>query len=328
MASDGTRPLRLLVIEIGSCGPCTPAAALLQGGAHARFAMTRVRLLQQALRRLDGERFDALVFDASRLDAPGQEAAAIARLNEHRPDLPIIVLGRDEDDMRAIPAIRAGAQDYLARGHHDAATLARRIRYAVERKRLEAAMARRALRDPLTGLANRTLFRTALDKALNRAARAGTLVAVLYLDLDRFKPINDTMGHAFGDSVLRQVARALAASLRRGDTACRVGGDEFAFILEGLEHRDGAASASRKILDVLARGIRVEGRRMSLAGSIGIALYPETAEDADALIERADAAMYVVKAEGGHGYRLFEAGGRSARTGSSRLSAQQRSAPP
>ena len=179
------------------------------------------------------------------------------------------------------------------------------IRDVSDRKAHEEHLLLRALYDPLTGLANRALFREHVDKALARLRRTPARPhAVLFVDLDGFKTINDSLGHAAGDEVLAEVGRRLKRWMRPGDTAARLGGDEFAVLLENTSQLDTGVLAKR-ILDVLLAPIVVQGKEVVLTGSIGIALS-EPGQDSDALLRNADAAMYTAKAAGKGQYRLFE----------------------
>jgi len=171
------------------------------------------------------------------------------------------------------------------------ATIARDI---TERKRAEEELRRLALHDALTGLPNRLLFHDRLAHALVTAARHGTDVALLLLDLDRFKEINDSFGHHHGDRVLCQVATRLQQVVRAVDTVARLGGDEFAIILPG-DDADGAAVAARKLAEVLDAPLMIEEQALTVGGSIGIAHYPDHGDDAGTLLRRADVAMYAAK---------------------------------
>ncbi len=172
----------------------------------------------------------------------------------------------------------------------------------------EARFRHLALHDPLTGVANRTLFDDRVAHALARAARDGTGLAVLYLDLDRFKQLNDTLGHAAGDRVLVAVAERLVAAVRVGDTVARLGGDEFAVLLEGahrVQAEADAVSVAERIAAALRTPVDVAGVAHRLYASIGIASGSGTAS-ADDLLRGADRAMYVAKARGGNRHALTE----------------------
>ena len=163
---------------------------------------------------------------------------------------------------------------------------------------------RLAFHDPLTGLPNRLLFRDRLDHALLRARREGHQVALLFVDLDHFKRVNDTFGHPAGDQLLRQVAQRLSAALRNEDTVARVGGDEFVVILEGLGDDTDVAEVAEQIIERFGEPLILGDERLLVSLSIGISLYPDDADDASKLLERADRALYRTKAGGRNGYRL------------------------
>jgi len=155
-----------------------------------------------------------------------------------------------------------------------------------------------AYHDELTGLPNRYLLFDRFNQAIARAARQDKLVALLFLDLDGFKTINDTLGHVAGDSLLKQVAARLSACIRTSDTACRFGGDEFVILLSELETRESAAVAARKIRAHLAAPYRTGGTEIQIATSIGMALYPVDGKAYEDLLRQSDVAMYWDKARG------------------------------
>ncbi|HUP94647.1 MAG TPA: diguanylate cyclase [Burkholderiales bacterium] len=158
-----------------------------------------------------------------------------------------------------------------------------------------------ALYDALTGLPNRILLEDRVHQAINRAARSGRLFALMFVDLDRFKPVNDDFGHPVGDLLLQQVGARLEAVTRKEDTVARMGGDEFIVLLTELTSRNEAAIGGQKLLNELNRPFRVESHDISVSGSIGVSIYPEDGHDIGALVSKADAAMYQVKREGRNG---------------------------
>jgi diguanylate cyclase (GGDEF)-like protein/PAS domain S-box-containing protein len=164
-----------------------------------------------------------------------------------------------------------------------------------ERKKAEEQLKYTALHDPLTALPNRRLFEDRLDQAIKTARRAGRQAALLYLDLDDFKPVNDLYGHAAGDLVLREVAMRIQSCIRTSDTAARIGGDEFVVILQDVAGREGAQEVSRKIEDTIARPFSVSGNVCHVGVSIGISLFPDDGTDLKVLMNAADRAMYEVK---------------------------------
>ena len=178
------------------------------------------------------------------------------------------------------------------------------IRDITERKSAEQQIEYQAYHDALTGLANRRLFQEHLSLALALAQRRHTRVAVLFLDLDHFKVVNDSLGHSVGDALLRQVARRLKAAVREGDTVARVGGDEFTIVLQELSRRHDAAIVAQNVLRTVAEPLQVNGHRLYVTTSIGITLYPDDAEDAETLLRNADTAMYRAKSEGRNTYQM------------------------
>jgi diguanylate cyclase (GGDEF)-like protein len=162
-----------------------------------------------------------------------------------------------------------------------------------------------AFRDALTGLPNRLLFDDRVGSAVERCTRDGCTLAVLFVDLDGFKPVNDSFGHAFGDEVLREMARRLKAKTRATDTVARVGGDEFVLLLEGRPDTAAAAQISQGLIDVLTEPVVAQGREVRLSCSVGIAMYPSDGPR-EQLMTHADAAMYAAKRAGGATYAFFE----------------------
>jgi diguanylate cyclase (GGDEF)-like protein/PAS domain S-box-containing protein len=194
-----------------------------------------------------------------------------------------------------------------------------------DRKRAEEEIAFKAYHDPLTGLPNRALFLDRLEIALAQAERSQSPVAVLFLDLDDMKAINDTFGHRMGDQVLQAVGERLVRALRHGDTVARVGGDEFLILLANVDSKEAEATA-KKLLTKLSEPLLVERDELYLTTSVGVALYPVDGRDAETLIRNADGAMYRVKEAGGHDIHLSSRGGGRKTVGRLSLEEQIRAA--
>lgn len=177
------------------------------------------------------------------------------------------------------------------------------VRDISDDKTREQRMLHQAFHDELTGLPNRAFFRVHLDDALTRVRRSSTLAAVAFVDLNKFKPINDTLGHAAGDAVLATLADRLRAGVRASDYVARLGGDEFVVVFEGLHRPEEVEPLAEKLLAAIRAPVPYEDRHLKLDASIGIALYPLDAETPELLVERADQAMYEAKAAR-VGYRL------------------------
>lgn len=174
---------------------------------------------------------------------------------------------------------------------------------AIERKQVETRLHYLARHDQLTGLPNRELFHDRLRTALTRARRDHQRLAVLYLDLDQFKPVNDNHGHDVGDLLLREVATRLAKCVRESDTIGRIGGDEFVVLLNGISLPEHATATARKIAAAISRPFAVAGLRLDISVSVGVAIYPEHGQDDKALLRHADDAMYGAKRQSGKAVR-------------------------
>ncbi|HEY6523366.1 MAG TPA: EAL domain-containing protein [Solirubrobacteraceae bacterium] len=230
----------------------------------------------------------------------------LAQLSDASPMTPIVVIADGDDAEFGLAAIRAGAQDYLVRSELSAPRLARAVSYAVERKRSESALALQALHDPLTALPNRALFVDRLRGALDRSRRTGGPVVVLFLDVDGFKQINDTLGHGAGDRVLMVLAERFRAMLRPMDTVARFGGDEFTFLFEGLDSEQEAALVAQRITQSAGVPLTLGGQQRAVSISIGVYMVNDPEEEIDDVIRQADTAMYRAKDSGGACFEVFE----------------------
>jgi diguanylate cyclase (GGDEF)-like protein/PAS domain S-box-containing protein len=174
-----------------------------------------------------------------------------------------------------------------------------------ERKKTEEKLEQMALYDFLTGLANRVSFNDRLEQALRKARRQNSQTGLMFIDLDRFKEINDTLGHDSGDALLKKVAEWLQKSVRECDTVARLGGDEFAIILENINDHQDATNTADRILTAFTTPVRYDGKEFFTSPSIGIAVYPGDAAKAEDLLKYADLAMYQAKENGGNDYSFF-----------------------
>lgn len=294
-----TETLRVLVVE-DNPGDAELLCTMLEGGAAEHHHVAK---LADAIECLRHETFHAAILDLSLPDAERTEG--LARLRAATDQLPVVVMTGQDDDELAFEAVRDGAYAYLVKGEANTRLLTRTLRYAVERWRvlreLESTRARErhlATHDTLTSLPNRALFLDRLEQAVSSAPRSGRRLGVLFLDLDRFKTVNDTLGHSAGDDLLRAVAERVERTIRRSDTAARLSGDEFAVLATNLPREGDAETVAVKLLETLAEPVAVAGRRHVPAGSIGIATYPSDGEDAGTLLRAADMAMYRAKHSG------------------------------
>ncbi|MDQ3914379.1 MAG: diguanylate cyclase [Actinomycetota bacterium] len=253
--------------------------------------------LGAALRRLDEEAFDVVVVDLT----AGGVTDPVPAIAGAAPKTPVVVVTDEDAEQEGLRAIRAGAQDDFRLGEPAGPAFVRRLRYAAERKKREQLLARHALYDPLTDLANRALFRERLAQALARADRTGRTVAVLWLDLDGFKAATEGWSREKTDELIRQAGVRVHRSVRQVDTVGRPAGDEFTILLEGLSGPAEAELVARKVAFALREPL-LKDPDVTLSASIGIAAYPGTA--ADEILTGAFAALREAKRSARGGYRL------------------------
>ena len=270
---------------------------------QAKFHLTTVGLLKDALQQLTEDTFDVVLLSLQLPD--GRGLGSLNKIQGVSPRVPIVVLGGINDEELALYAVQAGAQDYLVKNQLERNLLIRSLLYAIERKRTEERLSHLAQYDVVTGLPNRVLFRDRLTRALAHAQRKKHIVALMFLDLDHFKSVNDSLGHDVGDQLLKEVAVRLKSCLREGDTIARLGGDEFTIILEEINESENIVNVAQKIIDMMSRSFSVGGQEIFITTSIGIATYPDCGTDQNTLIKNADAALYDAKAHGRSVYRFY-----------------------
>jgi len=259
----------------------------------------------QALEVMQTLKPDVVLMDALMPEMDG--FAACAKLHERDPSPPpVLMITALEDNDSIARAFAAGASDYISKPVNLAVVI-QRVRRIIEASRAERHVKHLAYNDTLTGLSNRTLFMDQLAQRIQHAHENGAQLAVLFLDLDRFKLVNDTLGHDIGDLLLSSVARRIQRSLRGGDCVARFGGDEFTVVLEDTPDPVSAASvAASKICRALSAPFEIGGHEIFVSTSIGIAIYPNDGMGANALLKHADTAMYRAKRTNGC-YAFYEA---------------------
>ena len=287
-------------------------AAVLENVADGIITMDphgRVQSLNAAARRLFGYLPEAVLGSSIEVLVPESDRPHLLRRLLATAGLPasrmelgggIETVGRRMDGS-TFPVELRPSEMSLAGQHVYIVTL----RDISERKAQTDALQYQALHDALTGLPNRTLLGDRLHQAISTAARDHRPLALLMLDLDRFKEVNDTMGHPYGDLILQQVASRIRDLLRESDTVARLGGDEFAILPTGATGREGAVRTAQKLVKALERPFVIDDRIFDISASIGIAIYPENGDDAETLMRHADVAMYVAK-RGKKQYQLYE----------------------
>ncbi|MBF0399435.1 MAG: diguanylate cyclase [Magnetococcales bacterium] len=247
---------------------------------------------------------DLILLDVSMPFMDGFSACDTIRKLAGGARVPILMMTGLSDDESVDRAFEVGADDYVTKPVHWA-VLRQRIRLFMERRKAEATIRYQATFDTLTDLPNRNLFMDRLERALSLARRNQEHLAVLFIDLDRFKEVNDSLGHAAGDALLRQVADRLKECVRRSDTVARMGGDEFTMILSSLSLPMDPEMVARKILSALSRPFDLHGHTATISGSVGIALFPQDSEAMEPLLKQADHAMYMAKRQGKNCYRFY-----------------------
>lgn len=305
-----SRPIRLLLIG-DDAGESLRLATLLSKTHGAGFVIETVHELESAVPVLAAGDHDAVLLDIGGPTPDGLEA--VARVSPAALGIPVVVLASAIDEELRRTVCRLGASDLLARPADGSELLSRVVRFAVERRHLlqQLQFVRErehflATRDPVTGLPNRCQLQDHLNECLAFANRTGTQVGVLVLSIDRFKKINDNLGHAMGDLLLRKIGVRLIEALRRSDFRARLGGDEFAVVLPKVEHELSPGKAAERILASLAPPHILGGHEYWVTASIGISVFPRDGTSGDVLLRQAETAMHKAKEAGRNGYRFYD----------------------
>jgi diguanylate cyclase (GGDEF)-like protein len=256
--------------------------------------------------------YDLILLD---LRMPGMDGFEVMeKLKEIEADSYLPVLAVTAQPAHKLRALQSGAKDFVSKPF-DLAEVLMRVHNMLEVRLLHKAacnygkmLEELALNDPLTGLANRRLLADRMTMSLVHAHRNKSAMAVVYLDLDGFKQINDTLGHGVGDELLKMVAGRLLATVRQEDTVARLGGDEFILALWHVSGSDYAATVAARAIEAVAQPYEIEGNSVRITVSAGVSIYPDHGEDADSLMKSADLALYEAKTAGRNAYRIATAG--------------------
>ena len=298
-------PLEILLIE-DSKGDAVLIQKSLEEALRGSHTLELVNSLEAATKKLLDHKYDIALLDRSLPDVESFDG--LHRLQAMAPALPIVFLTAYQDEEIALEAIQQGAQDYLYKDRLDGHTIKRAVQYAILRKQFEGVLITRANFDMLTGLANRMFFENRLALALSKAERHGGKLATLFMDLDRFKQVNDTLGHAAGDELLKQVAERLKQALRPYDTVSRFGGDEFAILLEEITELNQSEVVATKVISLLEKPFNLEGQKINIGVSIGIAsCHGGNIKSIEFLMKQADQAMYEAKSKSGSSFKHYDA---------------------
>lgn len=286
---------RLLIVEDNSADSRLLERLLNQVmPQHPRETVTTLKAATEAVSTSDPL---MIISDLNLPDSDG--LSTVHQLLAQAPTVPVVVLTAQGFDSVGLAAVEAGAEDFLTKGTFDAFDLARVLLMAIERHRAHMDTIRQAHHDPLTGLGNRAYFERTLDASLARARRLQDQSAVAFIDVDKFKSVNDGYGHRVGDEVLCKVADRIQASIRPYDFAARFGGDEFAVLLSSVGESRALSAIGSRILNALNLPYRVSGSQIAieLTVSIGVATsgVGSATANAEDIMQRADGAMYVAK---------------------------------
>jgi diguanylate cyclase (GGDEF)-like protein len=303
MIQEETRAQSVLLIE-DNPGDARLIEMMLHEDEATPFVLQHAERLSKGLELLSAKEPDLILLDLSLPDSHGLET--FSKVYAHSPKVPIIVLSGNDDQTLALFAVKSGAQDYLVKGKIDRELLLRAMQYSIERKHYQVELERQANYDALTGLPNRHLFNDRLKQAVS-SQRHVRNVAVVFIDLDHFKVINDSLGHNYGDDVLRHVAERLQSAVRDGDTVARLGGDEFVLILNDQTREDVIFRTMRRIIGKVSEPMNVADRELNITCSAGISMYPQDGPDVQTLLKNADAAMYRAKSHGRNNFQFYTA---------------------
>ena len=237
---------------------------------------------------------DLVLMDAVMPELDGFDACQMIRELPHGSDIPVLMITALDDEQSIVRAFSSGATDYVSKPINFS-VIKQRVARLIKASKAEQDVKKLAYHDPLTSLPNRTYLKQQLAVTVNRATTDNQRFAILFLDLDRFKMINDTMGHEAGDLLLKAVADRIRHCVRENDFVARLGGDEFTVVLENIASLDGASSVAEKICRSVARPFVFMQQKMFVTTSIGISIFPDDGEDVSALIKHADSAMFRAK---------------------------------
>lgn len=297
-------PLSVLLIEDSAADARLLMESLRDWTRSGEVVIQVVRRLADAVAELKRMSFSCVLLDLGLPDGMGVSNVEALRAVDRKAA--IIVLTGLDSDASAKSALKLGAQEYMLKGQYEGAQLVKLMRHAVQRNlqvsELEEQRARefeQASLDPVTGLVNRQLFEDRARQVIGGANLPGGHFALCFIDLNRFKRVNDTHGHAVGDRVLARVGQLLRESVRDTDTVGRLGGDEFAILLTSAVKSEPLRAFAQRVSERICALRRVDGHDIDIGCSIGIAIYPEHGESLEALLHASDLAMYQAKSAGG-----------------------------
>jgi diguanylate cyclase (GGDEF)-like protein len=294
--------MKILLIEDNATDADFLRAALRRSKAE-EVDLTHVSTLKEGGIALKKGEFDVVLLDMGLPDGNGMEC--VAAVQAANPEIPIIVLSGQDDEDFAVSILNKGVQDYLVKWEGKGRVILRSIRYAMERKKAELRLNYLAQYDGLTGMPNREFLTGHLKSAIARAERGQNKAALFYLGLNKFKAVNDLLGHKGADVLLKEVAERLHMHTRAGDALARLGGDEFAVVVEGLNEANDAKSIARNLINSLNEVFSINGQEVSVTVGVGITVFPDDSEEIKVLQNNAEVAMYQAKEAGQNEFKFF-----------------------
>lgn len=296
------RTIKILFID-REHGEYLLIADILSHVRNVNYELVWCDQLEIATSKILSNEFDVVLLDFYWGDLSARDLLNSVKVQANKT--PIVIMTDEMEIEVDRDVIRTGASDYLIKGQIDFQLLERTLRYAIERKQTEIYLARLAHYDQLTDIPNRILFRDRLEHVIHLANRDKTSFALMFIDLNGFKQVNDTFGHDAGDSIIRICAERLSACMRRSDSVARMGGDEFTLLLSHIDSHTDVAHIAEKIIALLSEPAEINGYEVVVGCSIGIAIYPQAGRDAESLLKNADMAMYKAKQEDGSSFCFF-----------------------
>ncbi|TDO97564.1 putative bifunctional diguanylate cyclase/phosphodiesterase [Marinomonas balearica] len=296
----------LLLVE-GEHQPPSVVRRYLEQCQKTEFSVDVANGFHESIARLMSDRFDLVLLDMS---VDGLIATDFLKhANIVGFEMPVIVLNDDRvtKDVSELEEalLHLGASDFIPQSELTRGLLERSIRHVVERKYIETQIAQLLKRDPLTGLGNRLIFEEHAELAIARARRNSYQIAVIFMDLDRFKQVNDSLGHHVGDLLLTLISQRLDRSIRKSDVVARIGGDEFVLLLDNIERPNNASLIAGKILHAVTRPAIIGEHSIEVSASMGVAMYPQHGTNCTELMQKADMALYECKQQLDQQFLLF-----------------------
>lgn len=276
---------------------------LLESSCEPQYQLLWCERHQSGLSEISSGNYDVVLLDC--VHQPDISLALLQEITEQGCKVPIVALTEQIGGPIAKQVMRLGATDFLCLSKLDSYLLERCLSYAVEKYETDKKLSELSLYDPLTGVPNRVLFRQAMEESIERAKAEQAPLALLLINLDGFKKINEIYGSEAGDQLVATMAERLNHCVRKSDCLARVGADEFTLLLEDYENKEDVALVAKKVIDVLSNPFMVSGTPLMVSCSIGIATYPECGDTVDGLLRRANMAMVQAKSQRGSQYYFY-----------------------